>query len=257
MGWVYDDTGEAVPQHLQPKGTWVYDDTNQPVPHDLIPGDTPFQPGWRGQTMRQMVADIPPPTMRGVFDPPAPGELNPTAQRLEDWLRRKGAGAENALPGWVQPIVDPVLQPATPTEAAVTGVGGLGLGAQAAAALLGPEAVPPMRGITSAAQLATALAGGALQARPGHRIEGAENEALKTALGLLIAKALHIPYAPVQPIKAVARTFAPAVGRVGTPMAVTKGPEVAKSMVGRVLPAPTIIEGGGEGGGEGGEGGAP
>jgi hypothetical protein len=264
MGWYYSDNDEPVPQHLQPKGQWLYKDTNEPVPHDLVPGNVPFPPGWRGQTMREMVSSIPSPpspTIHGIFDAPDPGTLNPTAQRVEDYLMRKGAPIEQALPGWAQPIVHPLVQPATPTEAAVTGVGALGLGGQAVMSGLGqPELVPPIRWGTQAAQLATALAGGALEARSGHRIESAENEAIKTALGLVLAHTLHLPYirALGKPLAPLLRVFAPAVGRVGTPAVVTKGPEAVRSVMERLNPAPAIMEGGGgEGGGEGGESSAP
>lgn len=265
MGWVYEDSGEPVPQAMQPKGSWHYED-GTPVPHDLIPGGAPFQPGWQGEAMRGIGADLTSesPSLHGIFDPPQPGELNPTAQRLEDWLRRKGAPVEQAFPEWAQPIVDPILQPATPTEAAVTGVGAVGTGLQGLEALGAPESfgitaamIPATRWATSGAQLATALAGGALEAPSGHRIEMAENEAIKTSLGLVLAHSLHIPYVRGlgKYVAPLAHTFAPAVGRVGTPAAIGGGMELLKRIASRLIPAPTIIEGGGGEGGGGNEGG--
>jgi hypothetical protein len=268
MGWYYDDNNEPVPQHLQPKGQWVYDDTNQPVPHDLVPGNVPFPPGWRGQAMGEMAKSFTSegPTIHGIFDAPDPGVLNPTAQRLEDYLTRKVAPIEQALPEWVQPIVHPIVQPATPTEALVSGIGAVGTGLQGLEWAGAPESlgltaamIPATRLATSATQLGGALVGGALEARPGHRIESAENEAIKTGLGLVLAHTLHIPYVRrlAKPLAPWLRIFAPAVGRVGTPAVLTGGSEAVRRVVERLNPVPAIMEGGGEGGGEGGESSAP
>lgn len=253
MGWVYDN-GEPVPPNLLPKptptpkgqGQLVYDN-GQPVPPELLPKDVPFPPGWRGQTLREMHPWQA--TVHGMFAEPEPGELNPTAQRLEDWLTRQGGGVERLFPTELQSVVHPFVQPATPTEAAVTGVGGFGTGAQGVALALGqPELIPVLRKVTTGAQLATALAGGALEARPGHRVEMAENEAIKTGLGLVLAKALHIPFAPIQPQKPLLRTFAPTVGRVGVPWVLSSGPDLVKGLMRRAMPAPEVVEIGGEGG---------
>lgn len=266
MGWYYNDNNEPVPPHLQPKGQWVYDDTNEPVPHNLIPGNTPFPPGWRGQAASEMASDIsnlPGPSIHGIFDAPDPGTLNPTAQRLEDWLTRTGAPIEHALPEWAQPIVQPLVQPATPTEAAVTGIGAAGAGLQGLEWAGAPESfgltaamIPATRWATMATQLGTAGLGGALEARSGHRIESAEDEMIKTTLGLALAHTLHFPGVRRigKPVASLLRVFAPAVGRVGTPAVLSGGRDLALRILERLNPVPTVIEGSEGGGGEGGEG---
>lgn len=147
-----------------PTGKWTYDD-GTPVPPALVPENLRGGP--------------PTPPMR-MSTPWEPVEMNPTAQRFQDWVNRQSA---KRLPSWVQP-----LAPKTPGEIGAQAGGTVGLGIEAlGTGLYGPESLPVTREVADILTLLGSSTGALLEAKPGQRLHTLAQEDIKTGLGVLMA----------------------------------------------------------------------